>query len=125
MKTIQFLTITALLVTVTACSKQDNPETLDPSSTQTLNSASDEKTKPVMPPQSDIKPNEMLPNEIKAGDTTTVIEQNNSGRKVIFWYDPMLADRHFSKSGPSPFMDMQLAPQYADDGLAKDVDKSQ
>ena len=125
MKTIQFLTITALLVTVTACSKQDNQATENPSTNKSLSTTTVEKSMAEMPSEKKTDPSKMLPNEIKAGDTTTVIEQNNSGRKVIFWYDPMLADRHFSKSGPSPFMDMQLAPQYADDGLAKDVDKGQ
>lgn len=125
MKTTQFLTITALLVTVTACSKQDNQATENPSTNKSLSTTTVEKSMAEMPSEKKIDPGKMLPNEIKAGDTTTVIEQNNSGKKVIFWYDPMLADRHFSKSGPSPFMDMQLAPQYAEDGHVKDVDKAQ
>lgn len=33
--------------------------------------------------------------------------------KVLYWYDPMVPDRHFDKPGPSPFMDMDLVPKYA------------
>lgn len=35
---------------------------------------------------------------------------------VLYWYDPMLPDKHFDKPGKSPFMDMQLVPKYADAG---------
>ena len=109
MKTTQLLTISLLLVAVIACSKKDNQEATQASST---NMPASEKSLDAMPAVSEKKPAEMLPNEIKPGDTTTPIEQNNSGKKVVFWYDPMLPDRHFSKSGQSPFMDMKLAPQY-------------
>ncbi|EPJ76084.1 RND family efflux transporter MFP subunit [Pseudomonas sp. CFT9] len=36
-------------------------------------------------------------------------------RKVLYWYDPMVPQQKFDKPGKSPFMDMQLVPQYADD----------
>lgn len=51
-------------------------------------------------------------------------------RKVLYWYDPMVPDRHFDKPGKSPFMDMQLVPRYADDaagggvGVAPDLQQS-
>ncbi len=35
-------------------------------------------------------------------------------RRVLYWYDPMRPDQHFSQPGKSPFMDMQLVPRYAD-----------
>lgn len=38
-----------------------------------------------------------------------------SGRKVLYWYDPMVPSQHFDEPGKSPFMDMQLVPKYADD----------
>lgn len=38
------------------------------------------------------------------------------GRKVLYWYDPMVPNQHFDKPGKSPFMDMQLVPKYADEG---------
>lgn len=40
------------------------------------------------------------------------------GRKALYWYDPMVPNQHFDKPGKSPFMDMQLVPQYADEGSA-------
>jgi len=39
-----------------------------------------------------------------------------SGRKVLYWHDPMVPNQHFDKPGKSPFMDMQLQPVYADEG---------
>ncbi|MGH8433645.1 MAG: efflux RND transporter periplasmic adaptor subunit [Pseudomonas sp.] len=44
-------------------------------------------------------------------------EQSTSApdeRKVLYWYDPMVPQQKFDKPGKSPFMDMQLVPQYAD-----------
>ena len=44
-----------------------------------------------------------------------------TGKRVMYWFDPMKPDQHFDKPGKSPFMDMQLAPRYADgDGAAQD-----
>ena len=37
------------------------------------------------------------------------------GRKVLYWHDPMVPGPRFDKPGKSPFMDMQLAPVYADE----------
>jgi Cu(I)/Ag(I) efflux system membrane fusion protein len=36
-------------------------------------------------------------------------------RKPLYWYDPMVPEKHFDKPGKSPFMDMQLAAKYPDD----------
>jgi len=41
--------------------------------------------------------------------------QDSSGRKILYWHDPMVPQQHFDKPGKSPFMDMQLVPKYADD----------
>ena len=38
-----------------------------------------------------------------------------SGRKVLYWHDPMVPGQKFDKPGKSPFMDMQLVPVYADE----------
>jgi RND family efflux transporter MFP subunit len=38
-----------------------------------------------------------------------------AGRKVLYWYDPMVPGSRFDKPGKSPFMDMQLVPKYADE----------
>lgn len=39
-----------------------------------------------------------------------------AGRRVLYWYDPMVPGQHFDKPGKSPFMDMQLVPKYAGEG---------
>lgn len=38
-----------------------------------------------------------------------------TGRKVLYWHDPMVPSQHFDKPGKSPFMDMQLEPVYVDE----------
>jgi uncharacterized protein YcfL len=110
MRTTHFIAATLLFITMIGCTKNENQETVN---AQADNMPTSEKLVGTTSSEAEIKPSSMLPNEIKAGDTTSVIEQNDSGKTVIFWYDPMLPERHFSKSGRSPFMDMQLAPQYA------------
>jgi len=39
-----------------------------------------------------------------------------SGRRVLYWHDPMVPGPRFDKPGKSPFMDMQLVPVYAEPG---------
>jgi Cu(I)/Ag(I) efflux system membrane fusion protein len=39
-----------------------------------------------------------------------------TGRKVLYWHDPMVPNQHFDKPGKSPFMNMQLQPVFADEG---------
>ncbi|MFQ3217654.1 efflux RND transporter periplasmic adaptor subunit [Paraperlucidibaca sp.] len=41
-------------------------------------------------------------------------------RNVLYWHDPMVPGQRFDKPGPSPFMDMQLVPVYADDSDASE-----
>src|SRR5258708_12350785 len=41
--------------------------------------------------------------------------QDSSGRKILYWFDPMVPLQHFDKPGKSPFMDMQLVAKYADE----------
>lgn len=36
-------------------------------------------------------------------------------REVLYWYDPMMPQQRFDEPGPSPFMDMDLVPRYADE----------
>lgn len=50
-------------------------------------------------------------NNITSTSTNQVV-QDNSGKTVLYWYDPMVADKKFDKPGKSPFMDMQLIPKY-------------
>jgi len=47
----------------------------------------------------------------KAGDVDA-----KTGKKVLYWHDPMVPGQKFDKPGKSPFMDMQLVPVYADNG---------
>jgi Cu(I)/Ag(I) efflux system membrane fusion protein len=44
----------------------------------------------------------------KAGDVDPA-----TGKKVLYWHDPMVPGQKFDKPGKSPFMDMQLVPVYA------------
>ena len=46
---------------------------------------------------------------LKAGDTDP-----KTGKKILYWHDPMVPGQRFDKPGKSPFMDMQLVPVYAD-----------
>src|SRR5687768_6768285 len=46
---------------------------------------------------------------LKAGDIDP-----GTGKKVLYWHDPMVPGQRFDKPGKSPFMDMQLVPVYAD-----------
>jgi membrane fusion protein, copper/silver efflux system len=43
----------------------------------------------------------------KAGDLDP-----GTGKKVLYWHDPMVPGQRFDKPGKSPFMDMQLVPVY-------------
>lgn len=44
------------------------------------------------------------------------VVQDNSGKVVKYWYDPMVPAQKFDKPGKSPFMDMQLEPKYLEAG---------
>jgi membrane fusion protein, copper/silver efflux system len=44
----------------------------------------------------------------KAGDIDPA-----TGKRVLYWHDPMVPGQKFDKPGKSPFMDMQLVPVYA------------
>jgi Cu(I)/Ag(I) efflux system membrane fusion protein len=39
-----------------------------------------------------------------------------TGRRILYWHDPMVPAQRFDAPGKSPFMDMQLVPVYADAG---------
>ena len=46
---------------------------------------------------------------LKAGDMDPV-----TGKKVLYYHDPMVPGNKFDKPAKSPFMDMMLVPVYAD-----------
>ena len=111
MQTTKNLAITTLMLAIIGCSKQDNSVAMDKAAMEPAN----ESAAPVVAKPIAAKPVEMLPNEIKVDDISgTNVEQDNSGKKVLYWEDPMVEGRHFNHSGKSPFMDMQLAPRYAE-----------
>jgi Cu(I)/Ag(I) efflux system membrane fusion protein len=45
----------------------------------------------------------------------------NPQRKILYWHDPMFPQQRFDKPGKSPFMDMELAPVYADEEQGNSV----
>jgi len=49
-----------------------------------------------------------------AVNAATAPSADASGRKVLYWHDPMAPAQRFDKPGKSPFMDMELVPVYAD-----------
>lgn len=49
-----------------------------------------------------------------AGNPQDAVDPS-TGKKVLYWHDPMVPGQKFDKPGKSPFMDMQLVPVYADD----------
>ncbi|WP_313315506.1 efflux RND transporter periplasmic adaptor subunit [Pulveribacter sp.] len=49
------------------------------------------------------------------GDSAPSAEAAKTGRKVLYWYDPMVPTQKFDKPGKSPYMDMALVPKYADE----------
>jgi Cu(I)/Ag(I) efflux system membrane fusion protein len=51
-----------------------------------------------------------------AAAASPAANDGQSGKKVLYWHDPMVPAQKFDKPGKSPFMDMQLVPVYADDG---------
>lgn len=46
---------------------------------------------------------------------------HESGRKVLYWHDPMVPGTKFDKPGKSPFMDMDLVPVYEDEASTSGV----
>ncbi|MEQ8484471.1 MAG: efflux RND transporter periplasmic adaptor subunit [Pseudomonadales bacterium] len=50
---------------------------------------------------------------LAAGSTRAAEE-----REILYWYDPMVPQHRFDQPGPSPFMDMDLVPRYADQEAA-------
>lgn len=43
----------------------------------------------------------------------------DSGRKVLYWHDPMYPQQKFDRPGKSPFMNMDLVPLYEDEKAAQ------
>jgi Cu(I)/Ag(I) efflux system membrane fusion protein len=56
---------------------------------------------------------------LRAGAHDAAPAVDKTGRKVLYWHDPMVPGQKFDKPGKSPFMDMELVPVYADEGQAQ------
>jgi len=56
---------------------------------------------------------------LRAGTHDIAPAADQTGRKVLYWHDPMVPGQKFDKPGKSPFMDMELVPVYADEGQAQ------
>jgi Cu(I)/Ag(I) efflux system membrane fusion protein len=56
----------------------------------------------------------MHPHTAKAGDVDP-----STGRRILYWHDPMVPGQKFDKPGRSPYMEMELVPVYADDAGGK------
>lgn len=58
----------------------------------------------------------MAGNMDSASHSDSVLAQMpQKNKKVLYWYDPMVPQQHFNAPGKSPFMDMELIPQYVED----------
>lgn len=53
---------------------------------------------------------------LKAGDVDPV-----TGRKILYYHDPMVPGKKFDAPAKSPFMDMMLVPKYEGSGQAEDA----
>jgi Cu(I)/Ag(I) efflux system membrane fusion protein len=51
--------------------------------------------------------------------SSAVDRTDKTGKRVLYWHDPMVPGQKFDKPGKSPFMDMDLVPVYADDAQAE------
>jgi Cu(I)/Ag(I) efflux system membrane fusion protein len=58
---------------------------------------------------------------LQHGRSTQAAPAAQDGRKPLYWHDPMVPGQRFDKPGKSPFMDMQLVPVYADEGITSGV----
>ncbi len=103
------IAITLTLLAITACSKHEDNTVPMPEINDVI-----QKTvpQPISVPEQKHQAAAPNPAEVKLSN----VVQDNSGKTVLYWYDPMVADKHFDKPGKSPFMDMQLEPKYAEGG---------
>ena len=50
------------------------------------------------------------------GGPATEAGSGQSGRKILYWYDPMVPQEHYDNPGALSSMGMKTQPKYADDG---------
>ncbi len=51
--------------------------------------------------------------------TATEKSATTTGRRVLYWHDPMAPGQKFDKPGKSPYMNMELVPVYADEDAGR------
>jgi Cu(I)/Ag(I) efflux system membrane fusion protein len=49
-----------------------------------------------------------------ASSAAPAAKTDSTGRRILYWHDPMVPQQKFDKPGKSPFMNMDLVPVYAD-----------
>ncbi len=52
--------------------------------------------------------------QMAAPETAAAGNSDATGRRILYWHDPMVPGQKFDKPGKSPFMDMPLVPVYAE-----------
>lgn len=55
-----------------------------------------------------------------SGGGTKQAQTDSSGRRILYWYDPMVPNEHYSGPGKSS-MNMDLQPKYVDEGAQRGV----
>jgi Cu(I)/Ag(I) efflux system membrane fusion protein len=65
-------------------------------------------------------PSSEPPSEMPLKNDGSMNPDDASTQKILYYYDPMRPEEHFDKPGPSPFMDMQLIPKYAESDTGAD-----
>ena len=55
-----------------------------------------------------------------SGGGTKQAQTDSSGRHILYWYDPMVPNEHYSGPGKSS-MNMDLQPKYVDEGAQRGV----
>ena len=50
---------------------------------------------------------------MKMAPASSAGKDSRTGKRILYWHDPMVPGQKFDKPGKSPFMDMQLVPVYA------------
>jgi len=76
-------------------------------------------TAPVLPVAAPAAP--ATGNESKADNGANLATDPKTGRRVLYWHDPMAPGQKFDHPGKSPFMDMELVPVFADEAATDGV----
>lgn len=53
--------------------------------------------------------------DARSSSTPASTMNSSTGKRVLYWHDPMVPGKRFEKPGKSPFMNMPLVPVYAEE----------